>query len=56
MIAVSMIFLLFIVAGALYVVVPSLDPEGSGWNPAKTVLGFFTLVFFLVSVGSYYFR
>lgn len=57
MIAISMIlFLLFLVVGALYLVIPSLDPEGGGWNPAKTVLGIFTLVFFLASVGSFYYR
>lgn len=57
MIAISMIlFLLFIMVGVLYLITPSLDPEGGGWNPAKTVLGFFTLVFFLAAAGSFYCR
>lgn len=57
MIAASFIFgILGIVFWVLYACIPSLNPEGGGWNSAKTIIGFLTLVLLLSCAACVYFR
>jgi hypothetical protein len=41
---------------ALYLSVPSLSPEGGSPNPAKTAIGFATLILGLATAAFIYFR